>query len=179
MPTGLAAASLLLGLATVALWVVSYWQYNLIAYEAYSGIGTEVISISGRMVFYHYNSYQHDPPPQDFGFEFIPTQSPMGVRMQREFDFSVSRHWWNRLGFFYLSKPVLGPNTSLVVISLPHWFVICIWALASFALVRSWQRRHLARKRLAEGHCLVCGYDLRATADRCPECGTVPDQLKI
>jgi hypothetical protein len=44
-------------------------------------------------------------------------------------------------------------------------FLPAVWAI----------RRTVARRQARQGCCARCGYDLRATPDRCPECGTVPD----
>ena len=38
------------------------------------------------------------------------------------------------------------------------------------------QRRVLLR-RMAAGQCLSCGYDCRATPERCPECGRIRDAV--
>ena len=63
--------------------------------------------------------------------------------------------WRSYLGMFYFSFPLHLP---VLVFSLPP---CCSWAVFSI-------RR---RKRKKLGLCLKCGYDLRASKDRCPECG--------
>jgi hypothetical protein len=60
------------------------------------------------------------------------------------------------------------------VIGLPYW-PLCA-AFAALPLGRAWFSFHESRwrARTARGECARCGYDCRATPDRCPECGTVP-----
>jgi hypothetical protein len=51
----------------------------------------------------------------------------------------------------------------------PYWFIV--GATAVWPILRLLQARR-AQRRSFSGLCPQCGYDLRATPDRCPECGT-------
>jgi len=64
------------------------------------------------------------------------------------------RHW---------TPPHYGVNWILLACSY-------IWIGLFFPVLIAKARPHM--KRIQEGCCPVCGYDLRATPDRCPECGT-------
>jgi hypothetical protein len=61
--------------------------------------------------------------------------------------------------------------TTYAGVKMPYWFLVAV--SASFR-VRSWLRRERERDRSRVGLCPACGYDLRATPDRCPECGHTP-----
>jgi hypothetical protein len=54
----------------------------------------------------------------------------------------------------------VGVQTPLIVAALA--FLPALWCAGVF-------RR---RRRHRQGYCSICGYDLRASAGRCPECGT-------
>lgn len=49
--------------------------------------------------------------------------------------------------------------------------------ILAFRLFIGHRRRLLRKDRQRKGLCSICGYDLRASADRCPECGATMDQI--
>lgn len=55
------------------------------------------------------------------------------------------------------------------VFSVPCWFVALVSSMVPVAWVFYTVRQ---RRRAREHRCLNCGYDLRASGERCPECGT-------
>jgi hypothetical protein len=58
-------------------------------------------------------------------------------------------------------------------LTVPYWAVV----VASSVAPGLWLTLKKREAKNSAGRCKVCGYDLRATPDRCPECGTVPQPL--
>ncbi len=64
---------------------------------------------------------------------------------------------------------------SIHLVGVSYWLISLPGLLGIASIVRNSLRRRSRRRR---GFCLHCGYDLRASGSRCPECGTSVNSIK-
>jgi len=70
--------------------------------------------------------------------------------------------------------PAHGSNHTFI--DFPIWILMAVTAV--FPMI--WLIRFIRRdRRPTTGRCKTCGYDLRATPNRCPECGSVSGPWSI
>jgi hypothetical protein len=178
MFNGITAISLLLSVATAFLWYRGFhvgdgcsWvapgrSYQLSIDSGKGNIAFSFIRVDGGT--------EHLGSAPGFHYERSKPMSFYALGWPIDFN-------WQGLGFLIrsfrslLTSPAGNPWVlRWSFIALPRWFVLMLLAIPPAA----WLIRH---RRIVQGSglCQTCGYDLRATPDRCPECGTIPPKNEI
>lgn len=76
----------------------------------------------------------------------------------------------NLIGLDWRSEfPWLGRREYIYI---PAWLLAGLLGVFPYFWFRRRIRQVIQHRRIEAGRCAVCGYDLRATPQRCPECGT-------
>jgi hypothetical protein len=175
----LAAISLLLCLGTIVLWFrgMSHWDeaiYFNTPNQGGSGTGNEVhVHTFGGSFAVEFDLLR-DSPSQPLVKRWFITRtadlSQTGFRDYLTYRLgppTVTGFGWSAK---QQSPPLPFGQREQCAVRIPKWFVI----LVSAGLPALWLRRRLIRRRRQRAQqqlCINCGYDLRATPDRCPECG--------
>lgn len=166
----LAAMSLILLLGTVGLWVRSYWVEDSLEVVHYTSLNPEghrfdfaLETWRGRVTYFasvNKNEGFSDEP--SVLWRYKPAHEVQLDTIEKD-----GKTFW---GFG-------GLDASPIIF--PMWFPALLLSFLPFFWLRGVRSRRRGIQRWRHGLCVECGYDLRASNSRCPECGReIDDGLK-
>jgi hypothetical protein len=150
------------------------------------GVKPRLLTILALISFFYLANYAiravkdgGGPYSQSFYYRFLvpPVRDTMANRLalrssRREIHGLLGFHWGRTT---LIAEPGVGPAKFFAV---PQWFVVV--ACAIFPTLWCTRKVEVYRRRSRQdgGFCAKCGYDLRATPNLCPECGTAAAQVE-
>jgi hypothetical protein len=152
-----AAVSLVLCVATVALWTPSYRHWDGVTFSSGRvcyGVVSHPFNAINLMLFRKHTGTATLPTEQ--GWE-------LGTEARSLTDTEVRWH------DFVASSFTIGSDqwqSTVWYVTLPYWALSVATAIPPLGCILRRKRR-----RSTSELCPTCGYDLRATPYRCPECG--------
>ena len=164
--------SILLGFTTAALYTKTYHDARILRHHEW-----HAISFMGHLHLYHNpvhpNLWHPYPSPGDGTFVYVEPALVWGKIGNDEVNYRPNPvNAWHRFGVEYWDG---SDHASIYRVWIVPTGFLALPAVAFGAvhLLRLYARRRSLKKR-PSGLCSTCNYDLRATPNRCPECGTVP-----
>jgi hypothetical protein len=162
--TILSALSMLLCVTTGAWWVRSFYVSDTIGRFRQPDETCALFTECGSVLYVEHHSasssydyyFARRGLPVDRARTVKPLFPGMGYEKRRVLDF------WNRPASMTLFRVSFG-YVVLATLLFPSY----VGGLKMWRRVIEVRRRHV-------GSCVTCGYDLRGTPERCPECGTAP-----
>jgi hypothetical protein len=194
----LTALSLLLCVLIIGFWIKSFWQYDQISLQhqhrweltlekgGFTFAVESLYPMADITPAYGLPRFRRTGPAEMFSprWQLLYTNDPLRVRLFPSGALGFGGEKW----FTDLTIPSRKTFVSPVVgtgqeIERHTWFFPAWFAVALTALPPGWwicnklgkRKEHRRKNHLCES----CGYDLRATPDRCPECGTIPAKIPV
>ena len=190
---GLAAISLLLFIGITVLWARSYRaldeldgcvlgrSFQADSCNGYCQLHVELPRVLKRGVDPNLNLYLTADPFQYVVYSPDPWQQQANSIFRARWPIEMTEQSYERSLLLppprfetWLAWAREGPTRYLKVVQfqVPYWTVCLPTCIAFAGLIL-----RLPRRRSRSGLCSECGYDLRATPDRCPECGRTVQQV--
>jgi hypothetical protein len=177
--TFIAAASAAIFLLSTIIWLCGFfasddWASNLYTPSSHSLDTHCIVTSNGWLFSVRYTTLLRPGSapewPHPLDSSWVHETRPPNVPP------SLPRSMNDSLFTWYSEKPAPRPKGSSILISayaVTGVRLLLVIALSSL-LPALWIFRHIRNRRASKaGCCPTCGYDLRASPQRCPECGTI------